>query len=87
MQRLVWILEARYRRTVIDRTELTGSYDFNLSYDPRIRDTDEAIDVPVDPSGISLKTALETQIGLKLEETKAPVEIIVIDEARRPSAN
>ena len=80
-------IEARYQRTVVDRTGLTGSYDFNFSYDREIRDSDDNIDVPVDPTRISFRTALERQIGLRLEETKAPVEILVIDQAKRPSAN
>lgn len=87
MLKLVAILEAHYRRTVLDRTGLTGTYDFDLSYDPSARDIDDNGDLSSDPTRISLKTALETQIGLRIEETKGAVETLVIDEAKRPSAN
>lgn len=87
MAKLVAILEGHYNQTVLDRTGLTGTYDFDLSYDPRARDTDDNSDLPVDPSRISLKAALETQIGLRLKETKDDVEVLVIDEAKKPSAN
>jgi uncharacterized protein (TIGR03435 family) len=87
MARLIAVLEARYRRTVLDRTGLTGTYDFHLSYDPAVRDTLDSADLPADTTGRSLKAALETQLGLKLEETKGGVETLVIDRAERPSAN
>ena len=87
MRKLVDILEAHYGRIVLDRTGLTGTYDFRLSYDPRVRGTDDNPDLPADPTQISLKVALETQIGLRLEETKGAVQVLVIDQAKRPTAN
>jgi uncharacterized protein (TIGR03435 family) len=87
MARLIAILEARYRRRILDRTGLTGTYDFHLSYDPPIRDILDNAGFPADPTETSLKAALETQLGMKLEETKGAVETLVIDQAERPSGN
>jgi uncharacterized protein (TIGR03435 family) len=87
MARLIAILEARYRRRILDHTGLTGTYDFHLSYDPAVRDTLDNAGFPADPTETSLRAALETQLGLKLEETKGAVETLVIDQAKTPSAN
>ena len=66
------------RRPMIDATGLTGSYDFKLEWAP---------DGPDSP-GPSLATALEEQIGLKLEtQGKFPVEFVIVDRAERPEAN
>ncbi len=59
---------------VIDRTGLTGRYTYNFNS-------------RADPSGPSLFTALEEQLGLKLESGKAPVEVLQVDHVERPSAN
>jgi len=72
-------------RPVIDDTGLNGQYDFTLSWSPddvRARNAEAA-----DPSGPSLFTALQDQLGLKLESKKAPVEVIVIDHIGKPSPN
>jgi uncharacterized protein (TIGR03435 family) len=79
--------------SVIDKTGLTGKYNYDLSYTP---DPAQAaalygpvLDVirPADPDGPSLFTAIQEQLGLKLESTKGPVEVLVIDRAEKPSAN
>jgi len=74
-------------RLVIDRTGLTGPYDLELTWTP-----DQAPVVPpgsaapaFDPNGPSLFTALPEQLGLKLDATTAPVEVLVIDGAERPA--
>ena len=69
-------------RPVIDRTGLTGTYDYKLSW---ALDVSSAL--PDSPEAVSIFTALQEQLGLKLEATKAPVEFLVIDSAERPSEN
>ncbi|HEV2618931.1 MAG TPA: TIGR03435 family protein [Acidobacteriaceae bacterium] len=65
-------------RMVLDRTGLTGAYDFTLK---------SSIAADPDSTGPSLFTAMEEQLGLKLLPTKAPTEVIVIDHIDRPGAN
>jgi uncharacterized protein (TIGR03435 family) len=67
-------------RTVIDKTGLAGKYSYTVTYTP-----DDA--PPADANGPSIFTALQEQLGLKLESTKGPVELLVIDHAEKPDAN
>jgi uncharacterized protein (TIGR03435 family) len=69
-------------RTVIDKTGLTGLYDFELQWTP----DDTRADSPI-ASGPSIFTALQEQLGLKLEPATAPLSVLVIDSAEHPSAN
>jgi uncharacterized protein (TIGR03435 family) len=69
-------------REVLDKTGLTGTFDFNLHWAPG---TDGA--PPPDSNEPGLFTALQEQLGLKLEPQKAPVEMLVIDHAEKPSPN
>lgn len=69
-------------RTILNRTGLTGAYDFTLTYSDR---TDTGTDSP--SSAPALTTAVEQQLGLKLVPTKAPVEVLVIDSIDRPTEN
>jgi uncharacterized protein (TIGR03435 family) len=85
-------LAAQLGRPVLDETGLTGAYDLTLTYMP---DTGGrglptpppgAPDIPpIDPNAPSLPTALQEQLGLKLEATKGPVEMIVIDSIEQPT--
>ena len=77
-------------RLVSDRTQLSGLYDFELRWTPE-RVPQGPPDVPrdaplpnVDPNGPSLFTALQEQLGLKLEPTRGQVEVVVIDHVERP---
>lgn len=78
-------------QTVQDKTGLTGNYDFTLKYwfTPMRPAPDGAPDgQPPDPTGgPSLLNAIQQQLGLKLESTKGPVSIVVIDHVERPSGN
>jgi bla regulator protein blaR1 len=68
-------------RSVVDQTGLTGYYDFKLEWTP-----DEA-GQPAPDDRPSLFTAVQEQLGLKLESQKGLVEILVIDYAEKPPAN
>jgi uncharacterized protein (TIGR03435 family) len=64
-------------RPVIDKTGLAGVFDLKLNFAPE----DATSEFP------SLFTALQEQLGLRLESIKAPLEMLVIDRVERPSAN
>lgn len=63
-------------RPVIDRTGLTGSYDMKVEWSAAGAD-----------GGPSIFTALQEQLGLKLESVKGPVEMLVIEKAEKPTEN
>lgn len=67
-------------RTVVDKTGLTGKYYFNLKWTP-----DEYQGTP--DAGPTLFTAIEEQLGLKLESARGPVQTFVVDHVERPSEN
>lgn len=79
-------------KPVVDRTGLTERYDFNLSWTP---DDSQFIQLgwktppPTDEASAppSIYTALQEQLGLKMEATKTSVPVFVIDHVERPSAN
>jgi uncharacterized protein (TIGR03435 family) len=64
-------------RTVIDKTGLEGYYGFNLDFAMSADDTSKP----------DIFAALPEQLGLRLEASKGPVEILAIDHAEKPSAN
>jgi uncharacterized protein (TIGR03435 family) len=76
-------------RVVLDRTGLTGPFDINLTWTPdqMPQRPPGAPDLPVDPNGPSIFTALQEQLGLKLESQRGPVEMLVIDRAEHPVEN
>ena len=79
-------------RTVIDKTGLTGKYDISMEWTPDESQTamlppDAPRPAPSDASGPSIFTALQEQLGLKLESGKAQVEVMVIDHVEHPSPN
>ena len=78
---LPWFLNAEVGRPVVDKTGLSGKYDFTLDYLPSAKAaTDES-------GGPSIFTALEEQLGLKLEAAKASMDVLVIDSIEQPAAN
>ena len=92
MDMLVNQLAQRLGRNVIDKTGLTGKYDINLEWTPeaaQLRSPGEGPEAsaPPDQSGPSIFTAVQEQLGLRLESTKGPVEVIVIDRIEKPSEN
>jgi uncharacterized protein (TIGR03435 family) len=72
---------------VIDRTGLDGEFDFDLAYTPERPPILNGAPLPPTSDGASLFTAVREQLGLALEATRAPLDVIVIDAAERPSEN
>jgi uncharacterized protein (TIGR03435 family) len=65
-------------RLVVDKTGLTGGYDFELHW---AMDDDSSSDQP------SIYTAVQEQLGLKLESGKIPIQVVIIDRAEKPNQN
>ena len=82
MEDLARTLSYELERKVTDETGLEGRYDLLLQFTPEGR---SAAGSP-DEFG-SIFTALQEQLGLKLESQRAPVEVLVIDSVERPSEN
>ena len=84
-------------RRVVDRTGLTGGFDVALYFDARqiaagvgpfggLPPAPQAAE-PAAPDVVSIFTALEEQLGLKLERQTGPAEVLVIDHVEQPTAN
>jgi len=96
VESLLHILTQETGRTVLDKTGLTGNYDYILQWTPDDAPLTSAGNAEAGPpknesattdSGPSIFTALEEQLGLKLESQKGPVDVIVIDRINEPSEN
>ncbi len=74
-------------RPVVDRTGLTGRYDFDLDWAPDETQFGGAIPAPADAQAPPFFTAVEQQIGLRVEATHGKVQALVIDRAQPPTAN
>ncbi len=70
-------------RPVIDKTEITGTFEFRLRFDPRLSQVSSSATELSDPSGPSIFAAVQNQLGLKLESAKDMVEVLVIDHAEK----
>jgi len=81
MRDFAFLLLLTTHRPVIDRTGLVGELNFDLEFAPFDSDT------PADSNAPSLFTALQEQLGLRMENTKAPLDGLVIDRAEKPSEN
>ena len=95
---LATVLSQQLGRVVLDKTGLNGKYDFTLQWVPDqgqagmgsgADGSQPVTESPasVESSGPSIFTAIQEQLGLKLESQKAPVDILVIDRAEWPSGN
>jgi uncharacterized protein (TIGR03435 family) len=85
MAALAVFLSREMGRPVLDTTGISGVFDFKLEWsqvDPAAKAPDAN-----EPAGPSIFTALQEQLGLKLESTKGPVETIVVDHAEKPTEN
>ena len=95
VQMLVHQISQQLGRTVIDNTGLTGNYDIVLDWTPEPGQGGGPFGGPPPPdaiqaadnSGPSIFTALQEQLGLRLESQKGPVPILVIDSVEKPSEN
>jgi len=98
MADLVRQLSLPLGRTVLDKTGLTGDYDFNLQWTPdenqlsMLEGTEGGQQgtgnaPPPDSTGPSIFTAIQEQLGLKLESQKGPGQVLVIDHVEEPSEN
>ncbi len=76
------LLRGASGRTVLDKTGMAGRYDFELRWAPE----NAAADSP-EASAPSIFTALQEQLGLRLEPASAALSVLVIDAAERPSEN
>src|SRR5262249_37744301 len=75
------------QRIVVDRTGLSGNYELDLTWTPEQfpqarGDAPPGAPAlpPIDPNGPSLFTALQEQLGLKLESTRGPVDVLVVEK-------
>jgi uncharacterized protein (TIGR03435 family) len=96
MTRIAQELSVFAGRPVLNRTGLTGHYDFQLSWTPDqgLSENDklagnkvQAAGITLDQSGASFFTAVEEQLGLKLQPQRGQIEVLVIDRAETPSEN
>ena len=95
MARLAEILAGRLGRPVVDLTAIKGGFDLKLNWTPdpaMVRNPAEnkespAVESMSDPSGPSIFSALQEQLGLRLEARRVPGEIVVIDHVERASEN
>lgn len=67
-------------RPTVDETGISGGFDFSLTWTPNELESS-------DSTGQSLFSALQEQLGLKLESKKAPMDVILIDHAEKPTQN
>ena len=95
MPRLIEMLSDEVGRTVINKTGFKEVFDFQLEFAPDEtisgglgRDRGDPGPAPsLNPSGPSIFTAVQEQLGLRLESARGPVEVLVIDSVERPSEN
>jgi len=84
MSQLLPLLDEVINGPVVDRTGLTGTFTFELRWG-------KPGDVPIDPSRqtveslADLSTALQEQLGLKLEASTGPLDVVVIDHVEKPT--
>ena len=89
LSRLIAPLSTFTRRIVVDKTGLAGSYDIDLVWTPDQMPSGPpppGVTMPaIDPNGPSIFTALQEQLGLKLESQTGPVDVLVVDRVERPT--
>ena len=79
-------------RPVVDKTGLPANYTFKLDWVPSageagLRGPVPSDSAPLDTNGPSLSTAIQEQLGLRLQSAKGPVESLVIEKVEKPTEN
>ena len=102
MAQLINVIFGQLGRPVVDKTEIKGFYDVRLQFAPESASgggpfgfggpggpggPPVAPPAASDPQGPSIFTAIQEQLGLRLESTRGPVEVIVIDSVQKPTEN
>jgi uncharacterized protein (TIGR03435 family) len=78
-----YLLARQLDHALINKTNLKGLYDIKLRWSPELRTNAD----PSSDDRPSVFTALQKQLGLKLESARGPVEVLVIDSVQKPSEN
>ena len=91
---LIQMLSQQSGRTVVDKTGLTGRYDFTLKWTPELGEGGNGFGNPAEQAsraaaadGPTLFTAVEEQMGLKLNSARGKVDLLVVEKAEHPSEN
>jgi len=83
IDRVVTMLQNANAKSVVDRTNLSGTFDVDLEWA-----AEDALLASQEPAaGPGIVTAVQEQLGLKLESMRMPLEVLVIDAVQRPEAN
>jgi uncharacterized protein (TIGR03435 family) len=87
MGEFTWVMQrSALDRPVVDQTGLSGRYDFDLEWSPDETQFDGNVP-PRNPDEPDLFTAMQQQLGLRLEAMKGPIDALVIDQVQKPSEN
>ena len=98
LPQIVYVISQLVGRTVTDKTDLNGNFDVRLQFDPQSAAGNRAgpggVSGPAvgpagasDPTWPSIFTAIQEQLGLKLESTRGPVDVLVVDSVQKPTEN
>jgi uncharacterized protein (TIGR03435 family) len=87
MSGLANFLSSQVHRLVVDETGLTGKYDVALQWTPDDMSGGHEEAAAAPDSGPTIYTALQEQLGLRLDSTKGPVETVVVDHVEMPTEN
>ena len=86
MEQFATLLSRTLRTPVLNRTKMSGPYDIDLTYLPDTPGPNPT-PVPVGADATSIFTAIQEQLGLKLESQRVPTDVIFIDRVERPTEN
>jgi uncharacterized protein (TIGR03435 family) len=95
MEEVAGVMQAHLDRPVVDQTGLKGRFDFQLQWTPDETTQFTPLGAPGEPpkppegaeTQPDLFTAIQQQLGLKLESTRAETDVLVIDKVEKPSEN